>query len=274
MAPRQAPRSSQPLLQPDSHPILNAHVKLPGAKLMVNYPSPYQRRPIPSLPFAGHNRITSIFPLRKHPEPELQSLEEADTNLVRIPECTPSRTALKESITKKKSSTFDVSGYALATSSRSYLALKDELVRPLNTGNAAIKESYDATTIAHDVLIAANQHPTERGLNQHLMVLRKNFPVVNFASDLETFRWDIIDPKPIKPPSPSFSNTMTTTRPHGSETSKERCSSSRPRQFSETESIRSTSPGPLKSSRQVIEWPNSSESPEGKLTTPTLSLFQ
>lgn len=243
MASRQAPRSSQPLLLYGSNPVPNAHVKLPSVELMADYPSPYRRRPLPSLPFAGHDRITSIFPLRKRPEPELPSLETPDTTFAHIPKRSPSQAALEESTKRRKSSRLDLSGYALTTSSRSYLALKDELIHPLNTNDAAIKETYDATTIARDVLIAANQHPTERGLNQHLIVLRKNFPAVNFSSDLETFRWDIIDPEPFKPPKPSISTMPTTSCPHGSETSMERRSSSRLRHLSETKSIRSTSPG-------------------------------
>ncbi|KAJ5784682.1 uncharacterized protein N7503_009894 [Penicillium pulvis] len=261
MASRRVLRSPQPLLLYGSPSVPNAHVKLPSAGLMTDHPSPYRRLPLPSLPFAGHDRITSIFPLRKHPEPDLPSLETPDTTLVRIPNRSPSQAAPEESSQRKKSSRLDLSVYALTTSSRSYLTLKDELVRPLNTDDAAIKESYDATTIARDVLIAANQHPTERGLNQHLVVLQKNFPAVNFSSDLETFRWDIIDPEPIMP-NPSISNMTTNACPHGSETSMEGRSSSRPLHSSETESIRSTSPGatdtnPYKPGHETIQWPTS-----------------
>lgn len=241
MAPRQALCPSRPCLLPSSHPIRNAHVKLPSAKLIGDHPSSYQRCQLPSLPFAGHDRITSIFPLRKPSEPELQSLEKSDTNLKSIPRCSPSQAAQKESIKKEKSSTFKFSDYVMTTSSRSYIALKDELVQPLDTKDAAIKDSYDATTIARDVLIAANQHPTENGLNRHLMVLRKNIAVVNFSSDLETFRWDVIDPVPAKSPKRSTSNMTTSTFPHGSETSVERRSSLRQQHSSESRSLESTS---------------------------------
>ncbi|KAJ5547779.1 hypothetical protein N7513_005013 [Penicillium frequentans] len=266
MASRQAPRASQPLLLYCNHPVPNARVKFPSTELMADYPSPYRRRPLPSLPFAGHDRITSIFPLRKHPEPELPSLETPDTTLVRIPNPSPSQATLEESIKGKNRSGLDLSVYASKNSSRSYLALKDELVHPLNTDDAAIKECYDATTIARDVLIAANQHPTERGLNQHLIVLRKNFPVVNFSSDLETFRWDIIDPEPalqLETSSFFWDRVNSIYKPgvffpiypmSGSAAS-------------------DTHIKPPQPSHQATKWPDRSEDPEEKLTTSTLSIF-
>lgn len=229
-------RPSHPFLLPDN--LKNAHPKPPSDTLPTGDPNLYRRRRVPSLPFAGHDRITSIFRLRKVPELELQSLRKPGENFVRTPESSPAQAALEESNKKKKSSKFNISDYAMNTSSRSYLALKDGLVQSLDANDSAIKKAYSATTIARDVLIAANQHPTEKGLNQHLMVLRKNITVVNFSSDLATFRWDVIDPEPAKP---SNLKITTSTVPHGSKTSIEEGAISRLSNFSESKSLESTS---------------------------------
>ncbi|KAL1977047.1 hypothetical protein VTN31DRAFT_3329 [Thermomyces dupontii] len=53
--------------------------------------------------------------------------------------------------------------------------------------------SYNADTIARDILRAAGHHPTEAPLNHHLKELRENFSAVNTQTDLETFRWDLVD---------------------------------------------------------------------------------
>jgi len=45
-------------------------------------------------------------------------------------------------------------------------------------------------------LIAAGRHPDMRALNAHLDSLRRNFYAVEFGSDLATFNWDLVDPKP------------------------------------------------------------------------------
>ncbi|KAJ5671392.1 hypothetical protein N7507_000519 [Penicillium longicatenatum] len=191
---KRAARLSRPPLLLSSHSIQNTQAAFPRSELADRYPSSIHWEP--PLSSVGQGRVTSIFPLRKRSGFELQSLESPDTTLVHNPKHSSYQTTLKES---RKAPKLDFSEYAMISSSRSYLTLKDELVQPLDGNDAAIKESYDATTIASDILIAANQHPTKWGLNYHLMVLCKNFAVVNFSSDLATFRWDIIDPKPPKP---------------------------------------------------------------------------
>ncbi|KAI9761213.1 MAG: hypothetical protein M4579_001133 [Chaenotheca gracillima] len=72
------------------------------------------------------------------------------------------------------------------------------LARPLEKKEALRKSQYDPRTIARDVLIASGRHPTTRGLNSHLEALRVSFPTVLNQADLETFKWDLVDP----PPSP------------------------------------------------------------------------
>lgn len=67
------------------------------------------------------------------------------------------------------------------------------LVQPLNDEDAAMKSSYDPKTIARDILIASGRHPSEPCLNHHLMGLRDIFAAVGTGSDLDTFRWDIVD---------------------------------------------------------------------------------
>lgn len=77
--------------------------------------------------------------------------------------------------------------------SKNFLRDRDGLVQPLNDADAAKKTSYDPKTIARDILIAAGRHPTEPALNHHLKRLRNVFTQVDTRSDLDTFRWDIVD---------------------------------------------------------------------------------
>ena len=77
---------------------------------------------------------------------------------------------------------------------------QSDIVKPINKARALRKSYYDPRTIARDVLIASGRHPTERGLNHHLSKLREKFSAVDFNSDLETFRWDTVDPGGPAPP--------------------------------------------------------------------------
>lgn len=76
-------------------------------------------------------------------------------------------------------------------------ALYMNLIKPLDKKMALRRSEYNAKTIARDVLIAAGRHPNMRPLNAHLDVLRKNLFVVGNGSDLSTFDWDLVDPKPV-----------------------------------------------------------------------------
>lgn len=80
-------------------------------------------------------------------------------------------------------------------SAQKQLLMRQDIVRPLDPSEAAIKTSYDPTTIARDVLIITNRHPTEEFLNHHLDIIRQKFTAVDFWSDLDTFRWDLVDPE-------------------------------------------------------------------------------
>ncbi|GIJ92066.1 hypothetical protein Asppvi_011041 [Aspergillus pseudoviridinutans] len=81
------------------------------------------------------------------------------------------------------------------TTDRSFLRTRTDIAKPLNVTEAAEKLQYDPKTIARDVLIASGRHPTEAPLNHHLFRLRDVFVGLDTASDLETFRWDLVDPE-------------------------------------------------------------------------------
>ena len=81
------------------------------------------------------------------------------------------------------------------TSGREYLWNQDDIIRPMNKRQDALRRSsYGPKTIARDILFALGKHPTMRPLNAHLDVLRDRFQSVNYDSDLSTFRWDLVDP--------------------------------------------------------------------------------
>ncbi|KAI5203867.1 hypothetical protein E4T39_03992 [Aureobasidium subglaciale] len=81
-----------------------------------------------------------------------------------------------------------------------YVELKNQtLVEPVRRGKIARKSRYDPRTICRDVLLATGRHPDMRPLNQHLNVMH-NFLKTHSGGvdqdkfDLETIRWDLIDP--------------------------------------------------------------------------------
>lgn len=76
---------------------------------------------------------------------------------------------------------------------KNYLRARADLIQILKEEDAAEKIIYDPNTIARDILIAAGRHPTEPALNHHLFRLRDVFTQVDMMSDLDTFRWDIVD---------------------------------------------------------------------------------
>ncbi|KAJ5200800.1 hypothetical protein N7472_006004 [Penicillium cf. griseofulvum] len=80
-----------------------------------------------------------------------------------------------------------------------FLKNRDDLVQPIRPSDALPKHTYDPTTIARDVLIAAGKHPTEKVLNHHLEALRRNFTKIDYLADLATFRWDLVDVKQPEP---------------------------------------------------------------------------
>lgn len=91
------------------------------------------------------------------------------------------------------SGAINLAQYAHQSPSRTYVASRSDIVQVLDAQDAAIKESYDPTTIARDVLIATGRHPLEKPLNHHLEILRGKFSAVDLSSDLDTFRWDLVD---------------------------------------------------------------------------------
>ena len=80
-------------------------------------------------------------------------------------------------------------------SGRDALLQSHGIVEPMNTRRDALRRSnYNFKTIARDVLLSLGIHPTMTPLNAHLDVLKDRFTAVDYASDLSTFRWDLVDP--------------------------------------------------------------------------------
>lgn len=74
-------------------------------------------------------------------------------------------------------------------------ALRNEtVVQPINAARAKRTSRYDPRTIARDFFLAKGEHPTMKPLNQHFEALFNTFRSVKIDSDLETFRWDLVDP--------------------------------------------------------------------------------
>ncbi|KAJ5128034.1 hypothetical protein N7448_008813 [Penicillium atrosanguineum] len=97
--------------------------------------------------------------------------------------------------------------------SRAHLKMRNNLVESIDAKDAALKESYDPATIARDILINADKHPTEPNLNHHLEILSQKIPSVTITSDLATLRWDLLDPVgprdiPQGSPAPSRPNAL------------------------------------------------------------------
>ncbi|KAJ5604290.1 hypothetical protein N7537_007246 [Penicillium hordei] len=101
--------------------------------------------------------------------------------------------------------------YARPRCSGKFLKNRDDLVQPIRWNDALPKVSYDPTTIARDVLIAAARHPTEKHLNHHLEPLRRNFTKIDYFANLATFRWDLVD---VKQPETQVDRVPSVPAPH------------------------------------------------------------
>ncbi|KAI9832254.1 MAG: hypothetical protein M1819_004432 [Sarea resinae] len=119
------------------------------------------------------------------PRPSVNALANASANASARPSATPSA-----NISQRNTPSASV---PIAVNYHN--PLKDyDVIRPLDKRLALRKAAYDPDTIARDVLIATGRHPNERALNDHLLPLKRNFTLVNNASDLSTFNWDLVDP--------------------------------------------------------------------------------
>lgn len=101
----------------------------------------------------------------------------------------------------------DLSAYNYTSPNKNSLKDRVDIVMPFDKEDAADKIIYDSATIARDVLIAAGRHPREKPLNHHLHHFQDLFNFVGTTSDLETFRWDLLeahsrDQTPPQPPQP------------------------------------------------------------------------
>ena len=97
-------------------------------------------------------------------------------------------------ITATSAKDMSINKFRYKASGREFL-WNEEVVRPMKKRQDALRRSsYGPKTIARDILVALGKHPTMRPLNAHLDVLRDRFQSVNYDSDLDTFRWDLVDP--------------------------------------------------------------------------------
>lgn len=78
---------------------------------------------------------------------------------------------------------------------------RKSIVKSIQRVDALRRSSYDARTIARDILIATGKHLTMSALNYHLDPLRERFRHVDYRADLSTFDWASVDPggPPVKP---------------------------------------------------------------------------
>ena len=81
-------------------------------------------------------------------------------------------------------------------SGRDILLQSYDIVAPMNKRRDALRRStYNAKTIARDILLGIGRHPAMAPLNAHLDILKDKFKAVDNESDLSTFRWDLVDPE-------------------------------------------------------------------------------
>ena len=81
-------------------------------------------------------------------------------------------------------------------SGRDALLQSYDIVAPMNKRRDALRRStYNAKTIARDILLGIGRHPAMAPLNAHLDILKDKFKAVDNESDLSTFRWDLVDPE-------------------------------------------------------------------------------
>jgi len=74
---------------------------------------------------------------------------------------------------------------------------KEKVVKKISKRKAARVSTYDPKTIARNVLLATGRHPNMAPLNSHLFPLLAALSnYMDKDSDLETLRWDLIDPVP------------------------------------------------------------------------------
>lgn len=112
----------------------------------------------------------------------------------------------------------NLSAYSYAPSNAadtSYLRHRGDMIQPFKKEDAVEKIFYDPKTIARDILITAGRHPTENSLNQHLRRLQDIFGI-DINSDLETFRWDLVEHGPPLDPPQASTQTQASVPPQAS----------------------------------------------------------
>lgn len=140
----------------------------------------YQRAQRARLTDADHISETSIKPPNGHHATDRETETQHQNPLREIAE---------------KGSNSEVNSTPLIDEGNIDLLQSETIVRPMNKRNDALRcNSYNAKTIARDILVTSGKHPIMTPLNHHLELLRKRFRHVDNNSDLTTLRWDLIDP--------------------------------------------------------------------------------
>ncbi|KAK2831978.1 hypothetical protein FQN49_006975, partial [Arthroderma sp. PD_2] len=144
----------------------------------------------------------SIDPPAMEPFAQTQSSSRAVSQTVQTPPVRPRDSSLTPKLPTEEAVNLAKSQYTGASHphKRENIRRYAGIVMPMNKAKALKRSYYDPRTIARDILIAAGRHPTERPLNQHLLKLKEKFQYMDYSSDLETFRWDPVDPGGPPPP--------------------------------------------------------------------------
>ena len=172
--------------------------RVPDFQQLDDTPSPLARRSYQPL---GITRARSFSTFQKpHGREGMNNTQSRHPKMRRL------ENGSKQAVTTQNTE-FNPSHFVRSSQSRAHVTLRNDLVRPLNNSDVAARGSYSSATIARDILVVAAKHPTERSLNEHLEALHKNISSVTFKSDLQTFRWDLVDPVASSVETESHSNT-------------------------------------------------------------------
>lgn len=173
--------ATEPPQQPPSFPMLSG----PAPSYLDTAPGMATEQQPPSFPMSS----APIEPLGpNHLDTGLDAWRSRLEDEQAVPEAPPGKATAPL--------TRDLSGFSYKPqnpTSKNPLRDRGDLVQSLNDVDAATKTNYDPKTIARDILIASGRHPTEPCLNHHLKRLHDVFNLVDTSSDLDTFRWDIVD---------------------------------------------------------------------------------
>lgn len=187
----QSPRSAQQIRRPSSKPTSQPSSTRPTTQSPLSLPVPRSAAQSATPP-VPHN-VPQAFPPQgppstqaAPPNPALPKPPHPQPQMAQAPHALPAHGPQGKFV-----------AYAFQPENpadRTHFKRRMDIVSRLKDSDAAQKVTYDPKTIARDILITSNRHPTEATLNYHLFRLRDVFFAVDINSDLETFRWDLVDP--------------------------------------------------------------------------------